>query len=453
MIDVKNKHITIAGAARSGVAAALLLKRKGAIPFLSDAGRVNAEFVNTLREKSIEFEENTHSERAKQGDFLVISPGVPTSSPIAKSYLSDNKSVFSEIELASWFNRSPIVAVTGSNGKTTVVNWMHHTWKTAQKECIVAGNIGYAFSELVDQTEEAKDVLLEISSFQLDHINTFRPAVAVILNITPDHLDRYDHNFKKYAESKFRITENQTSNDWFIYNADDAMISGFAKKLSERENAPKMLAFSTESEVQNGAFVQNGQIVLRLDQKEEILMNIDDIALPGKHNLSNGMATALAARASEIKNEYIRESLKSFEGVEHRLEYVRTFNGVKYINDSKATNVNAVWFALDSFNVPVVLILGGRDKGNDYLELDSQIREKVHTIVAIGEAKEEIKNQLKGTVPNLTEAESMKEAVKKASKVAKRGEIVLLSPACSSFDMFDNYEHRGKVFKNSVLEL
>lgn len=453
MIDVKNKHITIAGAARSGVAAAILLKKKGAVPFLSDSGSVDAKFANELRKESIEFEENSHSERAMQGDFLVISPGVPTSSPIAQRYLNDHKSIFSEIEMASWFNRSPIVAVTGSNGKTTVANWMHHTWKTAEKECIVAGNIGYAFSELVDQTEDTKDVLLEVSSFQLDHIDTFHPAVAVVLNITPDHLDRYENDFEKYAASKFRIAENQTADDWFIYNADDATVSGFAKKLSKRENAPRMMAFSTESELPNGAFVRNGQLILRLDQKEEILMNIEDIALPGRHNLSNGMATALAARASEIKNEFIRESLQSFEGVEHRLEYVRTYNGVKYINDSKATNINAVWFALDSFNVPVVLILGGRDKGNNYLDLANQIREKVHTVIAIGEAKEAIKSQLKDVVPNLTEAESMKEAVKKASKVAKRGEVVLLSPACSSFDMFENYEHRGKVFKESVLEL
>jgi UDP-N-acetylmuramoylalanine--D-glutamate ligase len=277
--------------------------------------------------------------------------------------------------------------------------------------------------------------------------------VAVILNITPDHLDRYENDFEKYAASKFRIAENQTADDWFIYNADDATVSDFAKKLSKRKNAPRMMAFSTESELPNGAFVRNGQLILRLDQKEEILMNTEDISLPGKHNLSNGMATALAARASEIENEFIRESLQSFEGVEHRLEYVRTFNGVKYINDSKATNINAVWFALDSFNVPIVLILGGRDKGNNYHDLTTQIREKVHTVIAIGEAKEAIKNQLKDVVPNLTEAKSMKEAVKEASKVAKRGEVVLLSPACSSFDMFENYEHRGKVFKESVLEL
>lgn len=330
---------------------------------------------------------------------------------------------------------------------------MHHTWTTAQKEHIVAGNIGYAFSELVDQTHENKDVLLEVSSFQLDHIDTFKPAVSMILNITPDHMNRYDNDIEKYAASKYRIAENQTSDDWFIFNSDDNRVSGFAKKLSERENAPKMMAFSTESEVPNGAFVQNGQLILRLDNKEEILMDIDDIALPGKHNLSNGMATALAARASEIRNEHIRESLRSFEGVEHRLEFVRTHAGVKYINDSKATNINAVWFALDSFNVPIVLILGGRDKGNNYQELENQLREKVHTVIAIGEAKEAIKNQLKSTVPNLAEAETMKEAVKKASKTAKRGEVVLLSPACASFDMFENYEHRGEVFKQAVLEL
>ncbi|PKD44956.1 UDP-N-acetylmuramoyl-L-alanine--D-glutamate ligase [Rhodohalobacter barkolensis] len=453
MIDVKNKHITIAGAARSGVAAAILLKRKGAIPFLSDTGEIRSDFAEKLHKESIEFEENAHTEKAMQGDFLVMSPGVPTSSSIAQSYLNDNKPVFSEIEMASWFNRSPIIAVTGSNGKTTVANWMHHTWTTAQKEHIVAGNIGYAFSELVDQTDENKDVLLEVSSFQLDHIDTFKPTVSMILNITPDHMNRYDNDIEKYAASKYRIAENQTSDDWFIFNSDDNRVSGFAKKLSERENAPKMMAFSTKSEVPNGAFIQNGQLILRLDNKEEILMDIDDIALPGKHNLSNGMATALAARASEIRNEHIRESLRSFEGVEHRLEFVRTYNGVKYINDSKATNINAVWFALDSFNVPIVLILGGRDKGNNYQELESQLREKVHTVIAIGEAREAIKNQLKSTVPNLTEAETMKEAVKKASKTAKRGEVVLLSPACASFDMFENYEHRGEVFKQAVLEL
>jgi len=453
MKNLQDKHIAIAGAARSGVAAAILLKRKGAIPFLSDAGDVRAEFAEKLHAESIEFEQNQHSDRAMDADFLVMSPGVPTESPIAQHYLKSEKPVYSEIELASWFNRSPLVAVTGSNGKTTVVNWLHHTWKVAKKECIVAGNIGYAFSELVDQTAPNKDALLEVSSFQLDHIDTFRPDVAVILNITPDHLDRYNHNFEKYAQAKFRIVENQTTEDWFIYNEDDSAVSGFAKKLSDRENAPRMMAFSTKSEIPEGAFVRNRQLILRLDNNEETLMDIDDIALPGKHNLYNGMATALAARASEIRNEHIRESLKSFEGVEHRLEYVRTYNGVKYINDSKATNINAVWFALDSFNIPLVLILGGRDKGNNYLELESQLREKVHTIIAIGEARNAIKEQVGHVVPNFEEAEAMKDAVKKAKSVAKRGEAVLLSPACASFDMFDNYEHRGKVFKQAVLEL
>lgn len=453
MIDIKNRHIAIAGAAKSGVAAALLLKKKGAIPFLSDSGNVDPVMAEKLRRASIDFEENAHTEKAMNGDFLVMSPGVPDDSPLALRYRNDGKAIYSEIEVASWFNLSPIVAVTGSNGKTTVVNWLDHTWRTAGKKPVVAGNIGNAFSDRVNATSPDRDLLLEVSSFQLDHIHSFRPATAVILNITPDHLDRYGNNFEKYAEAKLRLTENQTSDDWFIYNFDDPVLSGFAKKLSERDNAPKMMAFSTTSEVPNGMFVQNGQIIFRFNDKEDTLMDIDDIALPGRHNLSNGMATALAARASEIKNKYIRESLRSFEGVEHRLEYIRTLDGVKFINDSKATNINAVWFALDSFKVPMVLILGGRDKGNDYLELESQIREKVHTIVAIGEAREAIQQQLGSVVPNLVQAESMKNAVKTAANVAKRGEVVLLSPACASFDMFENYEHRGNVFKQSVLEL
>lgn len=453
MIEVKNRHITIAGAARSGIAAAVLLKEKGAIPYLSDSGTIDPEVADQLQRSSIEFEENAHTEKAMQGEFLVMSPGVPTDSPLGRRYRKDGKKIYSEIEVASWFNRSPIVAVTGSNGKTTVVSWLNHTWKIAGKQPVVAGNIGNAFSEQVHSTAPDRDVLLEVSSFQLDHIHSFKPAVAVILNITPDHLDRYGNSFEKYAASKLRLVENQTRNDWFIYNYDDPVLSDFAKILSKKEDAPEIIAFSAESEVPNGAFVQNQQIIFRFNNKEETLMDIDDIAIPGKHNLCNGMATALAARASEIRNEHIRESLRSFEGIEHRLEFVRTINGVKYINDSKATNINAVWFALDSFQVPLVLIMGGRDKGNDYRELESQIRKKVHTIIAIGEAKEAISRQLGDIVPNLIQADSMKEAVKSASKTAKRGESVLLSPACASFDMFDSYEHRGNVFKQSVLEL
>jgi UDP-N-acetylmuramoylalanine--D-glutamate ligase len=453
MIDIRNRHITIAGAARSGVAAAILLQKKGAIPFLSDAGAVQPAMADRLHQHGIEFEQNSHSKRALQSDMLVLSPGVPSDSPLPSAYLAEQKGVYSEIEIASWFNRSPVIAVTGSNGKTTVVQWMAHLWKTAGKKSILAGNIGYAFSEKVDVTAADTDLILEVSSFQLDHIDTFKPDVAVILNITPDHLDRYENSFEKYAASKFRIIENQSSDNVFIYNADDKTIAAFSEKVRRQADAPVMMAFSALSEVEEGLFVRNGQLIFRINHKEEVLMDVNDIALPGRHNLSNAMATALAARASEIKNEQIRESLETFEGVEHRLEPVRKLNGVKYINDSKATNINAVWYALDSFHVPVVLILGGRDKGNNYLDLEELIREKVHTVIAIGEAREKIRRELEGIAPNLTEADDMKEAVKLAYKSAKRGEIVLLSPACSSFDMFENYEERGNSFKQAVLEL
>ncbi len=452
-MDVRGKHIVIAGAARSGVAVSILLKQKGAIPFLSDIGPVKDELTNRLQEESISFEQNTHSETAMNGEFLVLSPGVPSTSPIASHYRDAGKKIYSEIEVASWFNNSPIVAVTGSNGKTTVTSWMAHTWKVANREYLLAGNIGTAFSELVEHSAPDVAALLEISSFQLDHIDSFHPEISMILNITPDHLDRYNNSFDQYAGSKKSITKNQSSDDWFIYNFDDPVLSGFAKELSAKENKPRLLSFSSTTEVPNGAFVRGGQLVLKINNEEEYLMQIGDISLPGRHNLNNGMAMALAARASEIRNEYIRESLKTFEGVAHRLEVVRNLNGIRFINDSKATNINAVWYALDSFNMPLTLILGGRDKGNDYLELENQIREKVHTIIAIGEAKEAIKKQLTDVVPNLLEADSMKEAVKLSLKSAKRGELVLLSPACSSFDMFENYEHRGNVFKQAVLEL
>jgi UDP-N-acetylmuramoylalanine--D-glutamate ligase len=453
MKDVRGRHIVIAGAARSGVAVSILLKKKGANPFLSDAGEVKPEFAERLRKSAIEFEANTHSDRAMQGEFLVLSPGVPSTSAIAAAYRDSGREIYSEMEVASWFNHSPMVAVTGSNGKTTVTSWLAHTWHLAGREFLLAGNIGLAFSELVEESAAGKDALLEVSSFQLDHIDTFHPALSMILNITPDHLDRYGNDFDLYAKSKFGITKNQSEDDWFIYNADDAVLNRFAGELGKRPGHPRIIAFSAEKELTDGAYVRNGELILNIHNKEETLMSIQELALPGRHNLYNGMATALAARASEIRNEYIRESLRTFEGVAHRLEPVRTLDGVQYFNDSKATNINSVWYALDSFHVPMTLIMGGRDKGNNYLELEKQIRDKVHTIIAIGEAKAAIKEQLGTVVPEMLEANSMKEAVKLARKKAKRGEVVLLSPACASFDMFENYEQRGEVFKQAVLEL
>ncbi|HET6527596.1 MAG TPA: UDP-N-acetylmuramoyl-L-alanine--D-glutamate ligase, partial [Balneolaceae bacterium] len=430
MREVKNKHIVVIGAARSGVAVASLLKRKGAIVFVTDNNYISDSNKSRLNDLGIPFEENNHSEKARGADFAVLSPGVPTEAPLVQEYLEAGKKVFSEIEVASWFNQSPVVAVTGSNGKTTVTSWLDHTWKKAKREHFTAGNIGYAFSDKVEDTTENSEAILEVSSFQLDHIETFCPHISLLLNITPDHLDRYQHDFSKYAASKFRITENQSAHDWFIYNYDDPVIAGHVESLKKKADTPRLLPFSIQQEPKgaNGAFVREQDIILKLNNEEEVLMPISDVHLSGKHNLNNGLATALAARAAEIKNDAIRESLCTFEGVEHRLELARTVDGVRYINDSKATNVNAVWYALDSLDVPLTLILGGRDKGNDYTQLADQIRKKVHTIIAIGEARPLIEEQLKSVVPHFKTAETMYEAVRKGKKDAKKGEVVLLSP-------------------------
>ena len=453
MKDITGKHIVVAGAARSGVAAALLLAQRGAGVFVTDAGPIADHIKERLNEANIPFEEKGHTEKAEKGDFLVISPGIPSDSAIARAYIKKDKSIYSELEAASWFSGNRMIAVTGSNGKTTVVNWLDDIWNVAGAPHKLAGNIGTAFSEVVTTADGESDILLEVSSFQLDHIDTFRPAVSMILNITPDHLNRYDNSFEKYAEAKFRITENQTSDDWFIYDADDPVLNEFSKTLSKQDVSPRQLAFSITKEVDEGIFLKDGALILKLNQKSETLMDMNNIGLPGKHNLKNGMAAALAARAFEISNDDIRESLKRFEGVEHRLELVRVIHGVSYINDSKATNINAVWYALDSFDMPIVLILGGRDKGNNYCELQSQLVEKVHTIVSIGKARDAIKSQLDNVVPDIIDADSLEEAVTISNKRAKRGEIVLLSPACSSFDMFENYEHRGNSFKEIVNQL
>jgi len=453
MKKVKNKYIVVIGAARSGVAAACLLHRKGANIFVTDHSSISPLMKERLIRNGIDFEEGGHTDKASKAAFAVLSPGVPTTAPLVQTYLNRGKKVFSEIEAASWFNRSPITAVTGSNGKTTVTRWLGHTWKKARKPCLVGGNIGRAFSDQVEETDPSKAAILEISSFQLDHIDKFHPRVSMLLNITPDHLDRYDNKPEKYAAAKFKISKNQKEEDWFIYYYDDPVIKKHAANLKKKRNAPKILAFSNSTEVPRGAFIRNRNIIMKINDEEEILMPTSEISLNGKHNLNNGLATALAARAGEIKNDVIRESLRTFEGVEHRLEHVRTVNGVKYINDSKATNINAVWYALDSFTAPVVLILGGRDKGNDYTELNDQIKEKVHTIIALGEAQPMIEEQLKSTVPQFETASNLVQAVQLSKKYAKRGEVVLLSPACSSFDMFENYEHRGNEFKQAVNRL
>ncbi|MEX1122400.1 MAG: UDP-N-acetylmuramoyl-L-alanine--D-glutamate ligase, partial [Balneolales bacterium] len=333
----------------------------------------------------------------------------------------------------------------------TTANWLAHTYKVAGKEHLLAGNIGVAFSDVISQADPLTDMILEVSSFQLDHISSFQPKISIILNITPDHLNRYGNKFENYANSKLRIAENQQTGDSAIYWHDDAFLKSHFSV--PRQGGPELFSFSDTTEVDKGAFVRNGKIYLKTEKEETFLMNENEISLPGRHNLLNGLATALSSRLSGIKDEAIRESLSTFKGVEHRFEFVGKKKGVRYYNDSKATNVNAVWYALKSFTDPVVLILGGQDKGNDYTDLIEPIREKVYAILAIGEASQKIQDQLKNAVPNFKVCTSLEEAVTTASGLAKEGQAVLLSPACASFDMFESYEARGNLFKLLVNNL
>jgi len=453
MIDVRNKSITVIGAARSGIGAALMLADRKASVFVTEYGEMAATARERLDAAGIPFEENGHSDRAMNADLVVISPGVPSDAPIVASFLGRGVPVWSELEWACRFMDGRITAVTGSNGKTTTTTWIDDIWKRAGRTHVTAGNIGTALSEhVLNGVPSWTDLILEVSSFQLDHIDMFRPNVALLLNITPDHLNRYQYKFENYIASKFRIFENQQPDDILIYWADDPVIRAHISEFT-KPDGPRVWTFSSETAVAQGAWVRDGMLMLTLNGKTEALMSIDEISLKGRHNLHNSMAAALAARANEISNDVIRESLRQFEGVEHRLELVRVLDGVRYVNDSKATNVNAVWYALDSIHTPMVLIMGGRDKGNDYSELFDQVKEKVHTIVSIGEGRDAIREQLGGVVIHLMEADTMMDAVRQARKSARRGEVVLLSPACASFDMFENYEHRGREFKKAVHNL
>ncbi|MEX0680441.1 MAG: UDP-N-acetylmuramoyl-L-alanine--D-glutamate ligase [Balneolales bacterium] len=452
MTSVENQHIVIAGAARSGVAAAELLSRNGAEVLVSDAGKIAPEFRKRLTKAGIDFEEEGHSNHAMRGDFLVVSPGVPDDARIVTEYSGMGKQVYSEIEVAAWFCKSRIIAVTGSNGKTTVVNWLADVWKRAGRAYVLAGNVGTAFSEVVGQTSTEVDVILEVSSFQLDHIDRFRARVAVLLNITPDHLNRYQNQFENYIASKMQLPLHQTEEDILIYGYDDPVVKEQVEKIMNRPSGPRLIPFSSEIEIP-GACVRDGVIRIQYDRLNEEFLPMKQMALPGKHNLRNGLAVAMAARVCEIQKGPIRDSLTGFEGVPHRLQKVRELDGVSWYNDSKATNVNAVWYALSSFNYPVVLIMGGRDKGNNYSELFAEVRKHVKAIVAIGEGRDVIKEQLGGVAPVIWFADSMQDAVQKCYKKAEQGDVVLLSPACASFDMFESYEDRGHKFIQAVMAL
>ena len=448
--NLRGKNVTVVGAARSGVAAARRLHAHGAHVFVTDSGPIEPVFRNALHAEGIAFEAGAHSDRAAQADFLVPSPGVPSSIPLLQQAFAEGLPVYSEIEVASWFCRAPVLAVTGTNGKTTTVRLLGHLFRQAGRNVFVGGNTGYPFSNFAEAARPRDLVVLEVSSFQLDHIATFRPWIAVMLNLAPDHMDRYDQNFAAYARSKFRMAENQDNRDWFVYNRDDRDVRERVSRLrAGRKNGPVLLEYSRMGAVEAGACAQDGEIVLRITE-EEPLMRSDELTLTGPHNLHNALAATVAARVAGLSPAALREGLRTFVGVPHRMELVREDAGVRYVNDSKATNVHAVRYALESMDVPVVLIAGGRDKGNDYGPLKPLVKQKVRAVIAVGEAAGKVMEELGPEAGHAIVAGSFEEAVRRARLSAKVGDVVLLSPACASFDMFRNYEERGDVFKNLV---
>jgi UDP-N-acetylmuramoylalanine--D-glutamate ligase len=455
--DVRTKRATVVGGARSGRAVAQLLAEAGAEVFLTEQGPPPEGLAATLDAAGVAHEFGGHTARAVDADFMVVSPGVPTQSNIVQQARRSGLAVYSEIEAASWFCEAPIVAITGTNGKTTTTSLAGHVVRRAladdpARDVVVAGNIGYPFSDYVLDAGPRDVVVLEVSSFQLEHVDTFRPRVSVILNITPDHLDRYGGDFWAYAQAKFNILRNQGEGDAVVYNRDDELVRDYVTDTAPGQGV-RPLGCTRTGEPGPGAFLRDDRIVLRTDDEDEPLMQRDELALRGRHNLYNSLAAAVSARVMEVESDVIRESLSGFEGVPHRLEEVRTVDGVLYVNDSKATNVNAVWYALESFDRPVVLIAGGRDKGNDYTDLKPLVRKGVRAVVAMGESADTVYEALGAEADRRARARSMEEALDRARRFAQPGDAVLLSPACSSFDMYENYEERGDLFRRLVKTL
>ena len=437
------------GGAESGVGAAVLAKVKGFDVFLSDKGQIKEEYAQTLRKWDIPFEEGQHTEeKILNADEVVKSPGIPGTVPMVRKIRENGIRIVSEIEFASRYDSAKKICITGSNGKTTTTSLIYYLLKNAGLNVGLGGNIGKSYAYQV-ATEHFDYYVLEISSFQLDDIYDFRPDIAIITNITPDHLDRYDHKMENYVAAKFNITRNLTQDDCFIFDSDDAITIGHLNSIVLR---CKMLPFSQQKEVPQGAFLRDGKMVLRYE-KEETDIFLQELALGGKHNIYNSMAAALAAKAAGIGNEVIRHSLKTFQPIEHRLEPVVSIKDVLYINDSKATNVDSAWYALECQNRPVVWIVGGTDKGNDYSVLDELVKEKVKAIVCLGKDNSKIHAAFEKLVPVIADTQSADEAVKKASELAVSGDVVLLSPCCASFDLFKNYEDRGEQFKAAVRKL
>jgi len=446
-----DKRLVILGGGESGIGAALLGIKEGYDVLLMDEGSLKDGYRKELQQANIEFIENgIDEEKLLSADEVVKSPGIPEKNEWIKKTRKKGIPIISEIELAFRHKgKSKIVAITGSNGKSTTTALTFHLCQTAGLNCALVGNIGYSFAKQV--AEDPKELYVaEISSFQLDDIVEFRPDVAVLLNITEDHLDRYEYKFENYVNSKFRIAMNQTSDDYFIYNLDDEVITNYLKQKKPIKSF--QLPISMKQKVAKGGYIQNDEMHIKV-KEEQTQMSIYDFALKGKHNQYNTMAASVAGATMDIRKEKIREAVETFENLEHRMEMVATVRGVEFINDSKATNVNSTWFALESMTKPTVLILGGIDKGNDYNLLEDLVKEKVKAIVCMGVDNSKIHTAFDGKISTIVDAGSAEEAVDFAYRLATVGDVVLLSPACASFDLFKNYEDRGKQFKEAVRNL
>jgi len=442
------KRLVILGGGESGVGAALLGKVKKYNVFLSDSGKIANKYKDVLIHNEIEWEDEGHTEsEILTADLVVKSPGIPDHVSIVQKLQSATIPVVSEIEFAALYTTANIIGITGSNGKTTTTMMVYHILRQAGFDVAMGGNIGKSFAEQV--LTNTANYVLELSSFQLDGIQDFRPHIAVITNITPDHLDRYDYNFENYITSKFRIVMNQTSDDYLLYDSDDEVITSY---INSHPIQSTLVPFSLSKIVENGTYLEQNNIIIEFNNRD-IIMPTTNLALEGMHNIKNAMAAATVAHLLKIRKATIRESLEGFQGAEHRLEQVLTINKVKYINDSKATNVNATYYALESMNVPTVWIVGGVDKGNEYSSLFPFVNEKVKAIICLGKDNEALFDAFGNMVDVIIETQYMSEAVKIAYNVAVAGEAVLLSPACASFDLFESYDDRGKQFKSAVRKL
>jgi len=443
-------RLVILGGGESGVGTAILGKKKGYDVFVSDFGKIKQSYKEVLIINGIAWEEETHTEdQILNADVVMKSPGIPEKSPIVKKLVEKGVLVISEIEFAAPFTKAMTIGITGSNGKTTTTMLTHHLLKSAGLNVGLGGNIGKSFAWQVAD-DKYDSYVLELSSFQLDGIINYKPHIAIITNISPDHLDRYDYKYENYIASKFRITMNQTEEDFLIYDADDEAIAEWLKK---NKTKAQLIPFSLTKTFETGAFIKNKKMEVNIINEEEFTMETETMALEGQHNMKNAMAATSVAKLMKIRNATIRESLSNFQGVEHRLEKVLKIQNVQYINDSKATNVNATFFALDSMNTPTVWIVGGVDKGNDYNELMSLVREKVKAIICLGVDNKKIIDVFGNVVDIMIEVTNMEDAVKMAQRLTEKGDTVLLSPACASFDLFENYEDRGNQFKQAVRNL